>query len=72
MSLPFIGYDGDPYPLQPGLSVHECVGTVVASRSERFKEGDFVLALPDRHDGLVEYNGVERGSTHPAAGQGGV
>lgn len=55
MSLPFIGYDGDPYPLQPGLSVHECVGTVVASRSERFKEGDFVLALPDRHDGLVEY-----------------
>lgn len=54
--VPFVDLErGDPYPLQAGLSIHECLGTVVESTSNRFKEGDFVLALPDHHDGLVEY-----------------
>lgn len=34
------------YPLQTGLSLHECVGTVIESRSDRHGTGDFVLALP--------------------------
>ena len=43
------------YPLAPGLSLHECVGVVAESRSERFKEGDFVLALPFDQYGFFEY-----------------
>ncbi|MEE2752639.1 MAG: hypothetical protein VX910_01555, partial [Candidatus Latescibacterota bacterium] len=53
MAIPFVDYDGDPYPMRVGQSIHECLGTVVESTSPRFKEGDFVLALPDYHDGLV-------------------
>lgn len=54
--VPFIQYDNrDPYPFRVGQSVHECLGTVVASSSPRFKAGDFVLALPDAHNGLCEY-----------------
>ena len=56
MSIPFIDYrKGDPYPMRVGQSIHECLGTVVQSTSPRFSEGDFVLALPSAHDGLVEY-----------------
>lgn len=43
------------YPLRPGQSIHECLGTVVESTSSRFKEGDFVLALPQAQSGLCEY-----------------
>jgi threonine dehydrogenase-like Zn-dependent dehydrogenase len=53
--IPFVDYDTDPYPMRVGQSIHECLGTVVESTSDRFKEGDFVLALPNAHDGLVEY-----------------
>ena len=53
--IPFVDFEGDPYPMRVGRSIHECLGTVVESRSPRFKEGDFVLALPNAHDGLVEY-----------------
>jgi threonine dehydrogenase-like Zn-dependent dehydrogenase len=54
--LPFIDYnEGDPYPMRVGQSIHECLGTVVESSSDRFKEGDFVLALPEVHTGLCEY-----------------
>ena len=53
---PFLDYSvGDPYPLRLGQSIHECLGTVVESTSEQFKEGDFVLALPDEQTGLTEY-----------------
>ncbi len=54
-AIPFVDYDKDPYPMRVGQSIHECLGTVVESTSPRFKEGDFVLALPSAHDGLVEY-----------------
>jgi L-iditol 2-dehydrogenase len=38
------------------LSLHELVGVVAHTRSERFKEGDRVLALPTiPHRGLAEY-----------------
>lgn len=54
--VPFVDYvHGDPYPLRVGLSIHECLGTVVASTSGKFREGDFVLALPDGQTGLCEY-----------------
>jgi threonine dehydrogenase-like Zn-dependent dehydrogenase len=43
-------------PHAPGLSLHECVGTVAESRSPRFREGGMVLALPGAaHSGLAEY-----------------
>lgn len=43
------------YPMAPGHSLHECIGTVVESRSERFREGDTVLSLPDGSLGLAPY-----------------
>lgn len=43
------------FPLAPGVSIHECVGVVAESRSPRFEEGDEVLALPLKTDGLVQY-----------------
>jgi threonine dehydrogenase-like Zn-dependent dehydrogenase len=50
---PFFAYDfaETAYPMRPGLSIHECLGTVVESTSTRFREGDFVLALPKEHQG---------------------
>jgi len=47
---------GEPLPLPPGLSLHELIGTVYASKSKRFKEGDRVLALPFHYlQGMSEY-----------------
>jgi threonine dehydrogenase-like Zn-dependent dehydrogenase len=43
------------YPMPPGFSGHECVGTVVASKSRQFGEGDRVMAIPTPHHGLAEY-----------------
>mgnify|MGYP006133822919 FL=1 len=43
------------YPLAPGLSLHECVGVVTESKSEKLREGDFVLALPFHQSGFFEY-----------------
>jgi 2-desacetyl-2-hydroxyethyl bacteriochlorophyllide A dehydrogenase len=43
------------YPLAPGVSMHECIGVVAASKSSRFREGDLVLAIPRNKDGLAEY-----------------
>ena len=43
-------------PLSPMFSLHELAGFVAQSRSERFSEGDRVLALPTiPHRGLAEY-----------------
>jgi threonine dehydrogenase-like Zn-dependent dehydrogenase len=54
---PSFAYDhpASSYPMPPGVSIHECVGVVAASSSPRFREGDPVLALPNRSDGLSEY-----------------
>ena len=48
-------HPADAYPLSPGMTIHECIGVVAASKSKRFKEGDAVLALPGRPGGLAEY-----------------
>ena len=42
------------YPLPDGHSMHECIGTVVMSRSQRFREGDVVLSLPEGSCGLAQ------------------
>jgi threonine dehydrogenase-like Zn-dependent dehydrogenase len=50
-----LDYDRDSiYPLRPGLSLHECLGTVVDSTSDRFRVGEYVLAIPGRHDAFLE------------------
>ena len=48
-------HPADAYPLSPGMTIHECIGVVAASKSGLFKEGDAVLALPGRIGGLAEY-----------------
>lgn len=61
--LPYFLFDtshpaltGASAPLPPLLSLHELAGFVAQSRSERFNEGERVLALPTfPHRGLAEY-----------------
>ena len=48
-------HPAESYPLQPGLSIHEAIGVVTDSKSDRFKAGDEVLALPRYIGGLSEY-----------------
>jgi L-iditol 2-dehydrogenase len=43
------------YPMPAGAPVHECVGEVVESASEKFRPGDKVLTIPDENLGLAEY-----------------
>lgn len=56
--LPY--FDGDfdgeqiAFPRQPGHSLHEMVGTVVATNGRRYKVGDRVLAVPVNQVGLFE------------------
>ncbi len=45
---------GLQYPLPAGMPIHECVGTVVESRSPRFEAGDLVVAVPQGDVGLAE------------------
>lgn len=42
------------YPLEPGYSLHELVGTVAATSGTRFRAGDAVLAVPVHQQGLSE------------------
>lgn len=53
--MPEFLYESSNYPLEPGVSVHECVGVVAETKSDRYKEGDEVLSLPDGRRGLAEY-----------------
>jgi threonine dehydrogenase-like Zn-dependent dehydrogenase len=56
--LPY--FDGDfeghpiPYPQPPGMSLHEMVGTVVATNGNRWEPGTRVLAVPVGQHGLFE------------------
>ncbi|MDY6853118.1 MAG: zinc-binding dehydrogenase [Thermodesulfobacteriota bacterium] len=45
----------DAYPLPSGFSIHECIGTVFALNSNKFKPGDAVLSLPYDNRGLANY-----------------
>ena len=53
--MPEFLYEASNYPLEPGVSVHECVGVVAETKSDQYKEGDEVLSLPDGRRGLAEY-----------------
>ncbi len=60
---PYIDYNRpEIYPLNPGCSLHECVGTVVESTGSRFQEGDFVIALPQSQTGYQEFFTVSENS----------
>ncbi len=50
-------YPEEEYPMKVGGPCHECAGTIVESRSDRFREGQRVIVLPgvDGNGGLVEY-----------------
>ncbi len=50
-----LDYAEPNYPFPPGAPIHECIGVIAQSRSERFKEGDEVLAVPRGSGGLAEY-----------------
>ena len=52
--LPYFVEDQASYPLLDGLSLHEMVGTVIASSGERFRPGEKVLAVPIEQVGLFE------------------
>ncbi len=52
--LPYFRDRQPSYPLQPGLSLHEMVGRVVATNGRRFQPGDRVLAVPEGQVGLFE------------------
>ncbi len=43
------------YPLGHGLSIHEAIGVITESKSQRFKAGDEVLALPRHIGACAEY-----------------
>jgi threonine dehydrogenase-like Zn-dependent dehydrogenase len=53
--LPSFYLEQDRYPLPIGQHIHECIGTVVAGFSKRFREGDMVLVHPKDYCGLSEY-----------------
>ncbi|MFQ5734949.1 MAG: zinc-binding dehydrogenase [Planctomycetaceae bacterium] len=51
--LPFFTMNGEWEP-QPGHSLHEMIGTVIATNGERFRPGARVLAVPVDQVGLFE------------------
>lgn len=51
----FMNHYAEGYPMPAGFPVHECIGIVAESTSNRFKEGDMVLSLPDYSCGLNEF-----------------
>ena len=65
--IPTFAYEHPPteYPFPPGLSAHECIGVISASRSPRLKEGDPVIAIPEESNGLAEYFLTTEGRTVP-------
>ena len=48
-------HPAESYPLGLGLSIHEAIGVVTESTSDKFKAGDEVLGLPRHIGGLSEY-----------------
>lgn len=55
-------YSDDEYPLAPGRPCHECAGTVVESRTDKFHEGQRVIVLPGAGTGgLMEYMASDPG-----------
>ena len=50
-------FSEEHYPMKHGGNCHECAGTIVESKSNKFKVGQRVIVLPsaESHGGLVEY-----------------
>ncbi len=59
--LPYfsVSYDPGSYPLPPGYPGHECLGIVEESKSNEYKEGDYVMYYPVFLDGFMEYHLVD-------------
>jgi threonine dehydrogenase-like Zn-dependent dehydrogenase len=53
--IPNFVLDQDDYPGRLGTAIHEAIGTVAQSNSNRFKPGDRVLALPRQIGGCSEF-----------------
>lgn len=43
------------YPLPLGAHIHECVGQVIETTSDRFQVDDWVVAIPENDQGLAEF-----------------
>lgn len=55
-------YSDDKFPFPPGRPCHEIAGTVVESRTGKFREGQRVIVLPTANTGgLVEYMASDPG-----------
>ncbi len=52
--LPYFDSSHTEYPQPVGYSLHEMIGTVIATSGQRFRSGDRVLAVPIRQRGLYE------------------
>ena len=63
--MPYYTGRRGPYPLEPGLSIHECAGRVERSSSGRLRAGEKVLAVPARQQGLFEYLLLPEGRVFP-------
>ena len=53
--IPKFTLDQDDYPGRLGTAIHEAIGTITQSNSDRFKPGDRVLALPRQIGCCSEY-----------------
>ncbi|MBB77040.1 MAG: alcohol dehydrogenase [Planctomycetaceae bacterium] len=51
--MPFFEQTGE-FEVELGHSLHEIIGTVVATNGRKFREGDSVLAVPDNQLGMFE------------------
>ena len=51
--MPFFEQTGE-FEVELGHSLHEIIGTVVATNGQKFSEGDRVLAVPDNQLGMFE------------------
>lgn len=51
----FLGGHGATFPAPPGVSLHESIGIVEKTWTNRCKEGDLVLALPIGSNAMAEY-----------------
>ncbi|MEE3369919.1 MAG: zinc-binding dehydrogenase [Planctomycetota bacterium] len=51
--MPFFEQTGE-FEVELGHSLHEIIGTVVATNGRKFQEGDSVLAVPDNQLGMFE------------------
>lgn len=62
---PYFLRDLGAYPAPLGLSIHECIGWIVDSKSPHFRVGDAVLSVPPGQRGLVELFVANAASTVP-------